>query len=130
MSSPPRADWLLVHIAPAYITFAIVRGQDLMFFRNRPIKIDGDLSALVHQAAMYYRDHLDGNGLSRVILVNSSNTAAGADAARQTLKGLGTEVEQLVFGTVLSSLGVEADRIDPLAAPIGLVMRQKSFSAV
>ena len=126
MSSPSPTDWLLVHVAHDYCTLAIVRGQDLIFFRNRPTKTDGDLADLVHQSAMYYEDRLEGRGLARTVLVVSADTAVTPDAVRHSLEErLGTEVERLASGRVTSALGVDAVALDPLAAPIGLVMREQ-----
>ncbi len=49
-SEPPARDWLLVNVAADYASIAIVRGQDLIFFRNRTSDADGTLADLVHQA--------------------------------------------------------------------------------
>jgi type IV pilus assembly protein PilM len=32
----PHGDWLLVHMRPDYTSLVIVRGEDVIFFRNRP----------------------------------------------------------------------------------------------
>jgi len=125
MSPPSHADWLLVHVARDYSTLAIVRGQDLIFFRNRPTRTDGDVADLVHQSAMYYEDRLEGRGMARTVLVTSSDSAGSSDVARDTLQErLGTEIEGLASGGVTSALGVDALALDRLAAPVGLVMRE------
>jgi len=130
MSPPSHADWLLVHMAHGYSTLAIVRGQDLIFFRNRPSTTNGDLADLVHQSAMYYEDRLEGRGLARTVLVVSSNNAVASERASNTLKeGLGTEVDRLASGRVTSALGVDATALDSLAAPIGLVIRERLSAA-
>ena len=130
MSPPSHADWLLVHVARDYSTLAIVRGQDLIFFRNRPTQTDGDLADLVHQSAMYYEDRLEGRGMARTVLVASSDAAGSSDIARHTLQErLGTEIEGLASGRVTSALGVDALELDRLAAPIGLVMREHLSAA-
>ena len=68
-SRPPASqDWVLVHVAAGHHTLAIVRGQDLIFFRNRAAGGDdeGALTDLVHQSAMYYQDRLEGKGIRRL----------------------------------------------------------------
>ena len=54
------ADWLLVHVAPDSISIAVLRGGDLVLFRNRPSDGEGNLADFVHQTAMYYEDRLGG----------------------------------------------------------------------
>src|SRR5215471_4964054 len=58
LASGADADWLLVNIAPDYASIAILRGANLIFFRNRVAaggdEAEGTLPDLVHQASMYY----------------------------------------------------------------------------
>ena len=130
MSPPSHADWLLLHLARDNSTLAIMRGPHLIFFRNRPAKTEGDLADLVHQSTMYYEDRLEGRGLSRTVLVVSSDEGLAAETARRTLSvRLGTEVERIASARVTSALGVDAVGLDPLAAPIGLVMREHLSAA-
>lgn len=130
MSPPLHADWLLVHLASGYSTLAIIRGQDLIFFRNRPTRTTGDLADLVHQTAMYYEDRLEGNGLTRTVLVDSSHAGDASGAARHALKErLGTAAEPLVWDRATRGLGVDATTLDPLAASLGLVIRAQWLSA-
>src|SRR5207237_5946235 len=70
LASPaaPESDWLLVNVAAEYASIAIVRGEHLMFFRNRAADTDGTLADLVHQTAMYYEDRLKGAGFARVVV--------------------------------------------------------------
>ena len=49
--TPPRGDWLLVHVTSDYASIAIVRGDALVFFRNRSNEREGSLADLVHQTA-------------------------------------------------------------------------------
>ena len=67
LASEPRlaGDWLLVHVTPEYGTIVILRGDDLIFFRNRAEGSDESLADLVHQTAMYYEDRLGGPPASR-----------------------------------------------------------------
>ena len=120
-------DWLLVHIAPESSTIVIVRGAQLILFRNRPTTRIGQLADLVHQTAMYYEDRLGGSGFERVYLVGAAGGAA--DAVRHDLEErLGATVDRVDPRHVV----VLADRIeaspellDCLAAPIGVLMRER-----
>jgi Tfp pilus assembly PilM family ATPase len=98
-------DWLLVNVAPDYVTLAILRGPHLIFFRNRAAETDGTLADLVHQTAMYYEDRLSGGGFARVLLAG-----AGGGGARQA-----GEVE-LVRRSLQDRLGATVDTVDPRAA--------------
>ena len=130
MSPPLDGDWLLVHVASGYSTLAVIREQHLIFFWNRPTRTTADLADLVHQSAMYYEDRLSGRGLTRTVLVDSSHGGAAASAARHTIEErLGTAAEPLPWDCVTRGLGVEAARLDPLGAAIGLVIREQWLSA-
>jgi Tfp pilus assembly PilM family ATPase len=98
-------DWLLVNVAPDYVTLAILRGSHLLFFRNRAAETDGTLADLVHQTAMYYEDRLGGGGFERVLLAG----AAGVDPRRAG------DVE-LVRRSLQSRLAAAVDMVDPRAA--------------
>src|SRR4030095_6544978 len=64
-SEPPQGDWLTIHMRPHSVSMAIVRGEDLIFFRNGG---EGEeLADVVHQTAMYYQDRLDGQRFVRVL---------------------------------------------------------------
>ena len=70
LAGPPAADgdWLLVHMRPDYTSIVILRGGDLIFFRNRAEGDEEALQDLVHQTAMYYQDRLGGRGFTRILL--------------------------------------------------------------
>ena len=87
-------DWLLVHVGADYVTLAVVRGGDLVFFRNRALGAEGDLADLVHQTAMYHEDRLGGGGFSRVVLAGAS--MAGAEQAERLRRG----IEERIGGRV------------------------------
>jgi len=112
----PAGDWLLVNVAADFASIAIVRGADLIFFRNRGGEGDGTLADLVHQTAMYYEDRLSGGGFTRVILAGGGQTPTEMEDIRRSLAGrLSTGVESL----------------DPRsAAPlVGLLMRGREAAA-
>ena len=99
-------DWLLVNVAPDYVSLAILRGPHLIFFRNRAAETDGTLADLVHQTAMYYEDRLSGGGFVRVLLAGAS----GVGAARHL-----DDVE-LVRRSLQERLETTVDTVDPRAA--------------
>ena len=63
----PTGDWLVVHLRPDYTSIVIMRGGDVIFFRNRPEGDEASIADLVHQTAMYYQDRLSGQRFSRVV---------------------------------------------------------------
>jgi len=80
-------DWLLVHVAADYSSLAILRGADLIFFRNRPGEGHADLVDLVHQTAMYYEDRLAGRGFERVLVSGVPSDGAGdLEQARRSVE--------------------------------------------
>ena len=101
----PGGDWLAVHMRPSYTSIAIVRGEDVIFFRNRPEGDDESLTDLVHQTAMYYQDRLAGRGFSHVLLAGSGRVPGAVDIARRDLEErLGTTVEPMGSSDVLTPL--------------------------
>ena len=98
-------DWLLVNVTADYASIAILRGDDLIFFRNRGSDADGTLTDLVHQTAMYYEDRLGGKGFDRVLL---AGIAGGK--RRQAL-----EVEQ-AKRSLQERLNKPVETVDPRAA--------------
>jgi type IV pilus assembly protein PilM len=125
------ADWLLVHVASDYVTLAVVRGGDLVFFRNRSVGAEADLADMVHQTAMYHEDRLGGGGFSRVVLAGAS--LAGPDQAERLRRGieerLGGRVEMLDVRNAASlrdRISVTPALLDTLAAPVGIIARDRS----
>ena len=128
-STMGEGDWLLVHVAHGYSTIAVVRHGQLILFRNRPAEGDGNLADLVHQTTMYYEDRLGGGGFGRALLAVSlaNTTVEDVDVLRMTLESrLGTSVDAIGSEVVLS--GAEAGNILPdlVAAPLGLLLRERS----
>jgi type IV pilus assembly protein PilM len=105
-SVPPLADWLLVNVAPDYASIAILRGEHLIFFRNRSAETEGTLADLVHQTAMYYEDRLEGAGFGRVFLAGAA--AAGVPQA--------SDIEHL-RRSLQERLATHVETVDPRAAP-------------
>ena len=93
---PPTGDWLVVHMRPDYTSIAIMRGDDLIFFRSRAEGEEETLSDVIHQTTMYYQDRLAGQGFQRVLAGGSSRVPGGVELARQDLAArVGTPVESL-----------------------------------
>ena len=92
----PTGDWLMVHLRPEYTSIVILRGGDIIFFRNRPEGDEASIADLVHQTAMYYQDRLDGQGFARVLLGGSGRAAGADEATRRSLEErLGASVESI-----------------------------------
>ena len=127
----PGGDWLLVNIAADYTSIALLRGPNLIFFRNRATETDGTLADLVHQSAMYYEDRLKGAGFSRVILSGAS--AAGAqqssdiDELRRSLEDrLRTPVETVdprTAAALTDRITAAPALLDALTPLVGLLLR-------
>jgi type IV pilus assembly protein PilM len=123
-------DWLLVHIASDYATLAVVRGGDLVFFRNRATMGEAELADLVHQTAMYHEDRLGGGGFSRVVLAGAS--VIGADHAEHLRRLLeersGTRVEAIDFRAAASlrdRIAAGPELLDALAPCVGALVRER-----
>ena len=123
-------DWLIVHVAPDYATLAIVRDQNLIYFRTRQIEAEGDLADLVHQTAMYHEDRLSGGTFGRIVLSGAS--ARGAEAGeilRRSLEArMSVKVEPLDFrGTaaIRDRISAGPELLDALAPAVGVVLRER-----
>ena len=122
-------DWLLVHLASESTTLAILRGDQLMFYRHRAAVDDEPLRALVHQTAMYHEDRLGGSRFARVWLCG---IGSGADDARRQISGrLGVPVQSVdvrpaIGGAERMTASLEA--LDALAAPVGMLIRERTVA--
>ncbi len=123
----PAGDWLLVHMRPEYTSLVILRGADVIFFRNRAEGDDETLSDLVHQTAMYYQDRLGGQGFARVLLGGAGRMPGAVDAARGELEQrLGVEVaavDPTRAATLNGRLANDSDTSDVLAPLVGMALR-------
>ncbi len=125
----PTGDWLVVHMRPEYTSIVILRGEDLIFFRNRAEGDEEALQDVVHQTAMYYQDRLGGRGFSRILLGGLGKTAGAVDMARRNLEEhMGSAVEPIdpTRGAALT------DRIQPtpelmatLSPLVGMLLRTR-----
>lgn len=126
----PAGDWLLVHVGPGYGTLAVVRGRDLIFFRNRTTSADDDLADLVHQTTMYHEDRLGGGRFARVVLAGASSR--GVDHAERLRRDLeeriGGPVETLDFRGAVAlrdRIAAGPELIDSLAPAVGVLLRER-----
>jgi type IV pilus assembly protein PilM len=125
-------DWLLVHVAPDSTSLAVLRGGDLLLFRNRAAEGEGSLADFVHQTAMYYEDRLGGRGLSRVLVTPRDLTPAVQDEVSDVCRSLDARGGAHVTEVDVRSAAALADRISPapdllraLAAPVGALLRDR-----
>jgi type IV pilus assembly protein PilM len=129
-SGEVRGDWLLVNVAVDYATLAVVRGDDVVFFRNRTTGSEGDLVDLVHQTAMYHEDRLGGGGFSRVILAGMSVLGIGeAERLRRLLEErIGMHVEPIDFrpaAAMRDRIAAGAEMLDMLTPAVGILLRDR-----
>ena len=132
-SAPSSVDWLLVNVAPDYASIAILRGEHLIFFRNRPAETEGTLADLVHQTAMYYEDRLEGAGFGRVWLAGAAGARAGqagdVEQIRRSLQErLATAVETVdprAAAGLTDRIVAAPALLDTLAPLVGLLLRER-----
>ena len=135
MSSNPATagDWLIVHMRPEYTSIAILRRDDLIFFRHRA---EGDAEALedvVHQTAMYYQDRLEGRGFSRILLGGMGRLQGEVDLARRNLEArMGTAVEPIdpTRGAALTDrIRATPELMATLSPLVGVLLRTRREAA-
>ena len=126
------SDWLLVVLQPEATTLALGRGQDLMFYRHREAGGDASLSSLVHQTAMYHEDRLGGTRFSRVWLCGAGAGRESEQAKVEIQKHLGVPVESVDVRPAAElggKINASADVLDALAAPVGVLLRDRKAAA-
>jgi type IV pilus assembly protein PilM len=126
-------DWLVVHMRPEYTSIAILRRDDMIFFRNRA---EGDAEALedvVHQTAMYYQDRLEGRGFSRILLGGLGRVQGEVDLARRNLESrMGTVVEPIdpTRGAALTDrIHATPELMATLSPLVGMLLRTRREAA-
>ena len=127
--TPPASDWLLVNAARDYASIAILRGEHLMFFRNRASGTDGTFTDLVHQTAMYYEDRLGGAGFERVLLAGGAAGHQESDVAqvRRSLEERLTRPVECVdprrAAALTDRISAAPALLETLAPLVGLLLR-------
>ncbi len=126
-SQVPSGDWLIVHLRPEYTSIVIMRGDNVIFFRNRAEGDEPAIADLVHQTAMYYQDRLAGQRFSHVFLGGGGRIVGAVEFARRSLEErLGVAVEPIDPTTTASltdRISVTADVMDVLAPLVGMAVR-------
>jgi type IV pilus assembly protein PilM len=126
---PPAGDWLVVHIRPDYTSIAIMRGTDMIFFRNRAEGDEEALSDVVHQTAMYYQDRLHGQGFRRVLAGGVSRFPSGVELARHDLESrLGVPIEALDptrAAALADRISAPPEQLATLAPLVGMLLRTR-----
>jgi Tfp pilus assembly PilM family ATPase len=120
----PSGDWLLVHMRPTYTSIALMRGQELIFFRTRSEgEVDG-LEDVVHQTRMYYEDRLEGKGFRRVLLGGVAPPGVSLEGAREVLEvRLNATVEWIRVAAPADRISVTPDVTAALTPLVGILMR-------
>ena len=125
----PTGDWLVVHLRPDYTSIVIMRGGDVIFFRNRAEGDEASIADLVHQTAMYYEDRLTGQRFTRVFLGGSGRILGSVEAARRSLEErLGVSVESIDptrTAVLTDRISVTPDLMDVLAPLVGMMVRTR-----
>ena len=125
----PSGDWLLVHMKADYTSIAIMRGNDVIFFRTRPEGEADAFSDLVHQTTMYYQDRLSGQGFGRVLVGGTGRTGTDVEVARLDLETrLGTAVEPIDptrLALLPGRLGSAADGAGRVTPLVGMLLRTR-----
>ena len=125
----PQADWLVVHLRPDYTSIVIMRGEHVIFFRNRPEGDEASIADLVHQTAMYYQDRLQGQRFARVFLGGSGRVAGAVDSARKNLQErLGPSVEPIDparTATLTDRISPTMDLVQVLGPLVGMALRTR-----
>jgi type IV pilus assembly protein PilM len=130
----PDGDWLLVNAAGEYLSVAILRGDNLLFFRHRGSDGDDTLADVVHQTAMYYEDRLQGRGFTRVLLGGGEPAGATRDESVATVR---QQLEQRLRVRVdaidprpavvmADRIAVHGGLLDALAPAVGLLLRERA----
>jgi len=128
-AATPSGDWLVVHMRPEYTSIAIMRGRDLIFFRNRAEGEADGLADVVHQTAMYYQDRLEGTGFARAFAGGTGRTSGALDVVRREIESrVGTAVEMIDptrAAVATDRITVAADQLAALAPLVGMLMRTR-----
>ncbi len=125
-SGAPDGDWMLVHLTVGDASIAIVRGHDLIFFRNKTTAQDESVEDLVHQTAMYHEDRLGGGRFARVV-VSGLAAGAAAETRRNIEARFGVPVEAVDprgAATLRDRIAAAPELLEALAAPVGILVRE------
>ena len=109
-----------------------MRGEHVIFFRNRPEGDEASIADLVHQTAMYYQDRLSGERFSRVLLGGGGRVQGAIETARHSLEDrLGVAVEPIDptrAAALTDRITVTPDIMDVLGPLVGMAVRTRRQS--
>jgi len=129
----PTGDWLVVQVRSDYTSIAIMRGGDVIFFRNRGEGEGDALADLVHQTTMYYQDRLSGQGFTRVLVGGTGRPGGDLEMARRGLEErLGVPVEIIDptrVAMLTDRITVTRDVMARLAPLVGMMLRTRQETA-
>ncbi len=129
----PTGDWLVVQVRPDYTSIAIMRGADVIFFRNKGEGEGDTLADLVHQTTMYYQDRLSGQGFTRVLVGGTGRLGGDLEMARRGLEErLGVPVETIDptrVAMLTDRITVTRDVMARLAPLVGMMLRARQETA-
>jgi len=124
----PTGDWLLVHVTDTYLTMAVIRGREMLFFRNRGLQ-EGAPADMVHQTAMYYEDRLHGFGFSQVLIAGAARLPGGAEQVRRgledRLRSSVAAIDPRSAAALTDRIGASPELLDELAPLVGLLLRDR-----
>lgn len=129
----PTGDWLVVQVRSDYTSIAIMRGGDVIFFRNRGEGEGDALADLVHQTTMYYQDRLSGQGFTRVLVGGTGRPGGDLEMARRGLEErLAVPVETIDptrVAALTDRITVTRDVMARLAPLVGMMLRTRQETA-
>ena len=129
----PTGDWLVVQVRSDYTSIAIMRGGDVIFFRNRGEGEGDALADLVHQTTMYYQDRLSAQGFTRVLVGGTGRPGGDLEMARRGLEErLGVPVETIDptrVAMLTDRITVTRDVMARLAPLVGMMLRTRQETA-
>ena len=123
--SPPEGDWLAINVCLDSASIAIMRGPNVIFFRNRAGDADGTLGDLVHQTGMYYEDRLQGAGFTRAVLCAPGQ---GEDVRRMVQERLTVPLEAIdprQSAALTDRITASPALLDTLAPLVGVLLRDR-----
>jgi Tfp pilus assembly PilM family ATPase len=134
--SRPVSDWLLVHVTSSFATIAVMRGAELLFFRNREGCAEDELVDLVHQTVMYHQDRLGGERFDRVILAGVAAAAPNGETEHRIRRAMESRLATVVEAVDPTPMASLAERASPdqkdrdlLAPLLGLLLRERPARA-
>ena len=129
----PAGDWLVINIAVDSASIAIMRGGDLIFFRNRPADAEDSALELMYQTAVYYEDRLQGTGFSRAFASGTSYAGPDADAVRRSIEErLATTIENVdprQIASMTDRITAAPALLDAMTPLVGLMLRDAGEGA-